>query len=91
MYFYMVKPVSHSIYLKVMESFNQKEALWKIYKFFTLLLSLIKVDFVMNCFFGASMIYFTYSHASVTLFMLLDIMFFGSFIAANAYAIFCII
>lgn len=87
----MLKPAAHSIYLQVMECFNQKEAVWKIYKFFTMLLSMIKVDFIMNCFFAASVIYFTYSHAYVTPFVLLDILFFASFITADFYAIYCIV
>jgi len=62
-----------------------------VYKFFTMLLSLIKVDLVMNFFFGATMVYFTYIGTPITPFIIMDILFFIGIISVNIYAIYSII
>lgn len=63
----------------------------EIYKYFTLLLSLIKVDLVLNMFFMATSVYFTYNKAPITAYILIDIFVLMMIICTAIYAIYCII
>lgn len=62
-----------------------------IFKHFALLISLIKVDLVLNLFFMATTIFFTYQTATVTAYVLLDITFGLLIVISAIYAVLSIV
>ncbi|CDW74241.1 UNKNOWN [Stylonychia lemnae] len=89
-FYFLTKPVSHQLYLRALSKLGDKQALWKIYKFFTLLISLVIVDLVLNLFYFATTVYFTYFRADLSPFVWIDVLFFFMIVFTSFYANFCI-
>lgn len=61
-----------------------------IYKFFTMLLSLIKVDLVLNLLYLATAVYFSYNYGTISAFIIIDIVFLLMIFGVAIYALYCV-
>ena len=85
-YMGLYKSTSQYIYRQAFEKLGRRKPLWKVYKYFSLLVSMIKIDFVLNLFFMATCVYFTYTAATLK-YLLKDLLFLGIICETAYYAI----
>ena len=56
-----------------------------------MLLSLIKVDFVLNLLYLATAVYFSYNYGTLSIFVIIDIVFLLMILGVAVYALYCVL